>query len=236
AIYIISLVSLILFYVFITAIGTSILVEPLEKMYMEGLEIEEYDQDYPIVVLGGGINYRENTAYLSPHSLQRLVKGYDIYQEIGGPIIFTGGVAIGQREISESQVATDWLIDIGVREKDIIMESEARTTYENGIYVRRWLLDYNYDISLEMEQGNRSLSDSDINNTVYLVTSALHMPRSVMVFKKQGIDVIPVSSGIVVDHQPSWLEFLPNSQSLSANMMAVHEWIGLFWYKITNRL
>ncbi|MFP4662736.1 MAG: YdcF family protein, partial [Halanaerobiales bacterium] len=229
SIYIISLVSLILLYIFISAIGTGILVEPLENMYIEGLQIEEFDRGHPIVVLGGGINYREDTAYLSAYSLQRLIKGFDIYQKIGGPIIFTGGVAIGQKEISESEIAIKRLMDMGVRQRDIVIESEARTTYENGIYVRRWLRDYNYDLSLEMEQSNSSLSDSDINNRVYLVTSALHMPRSVMVFEKQGIEVIPVSSGIVADHQPSWLEYLPNSQSLSANMMAVHEWIGLFW-------
>ena len=57
-----------------------------------------------------------------------------------------------------------------------------------------------------------------------------------MVFEKQGIDVIPVSSGIITDHRQSWLAYLPNRGSLTANMMALHEWMGLVWYKITKRI
>jgi len=69
-----------------------------------------------------------------------------------------------------------------------------------------------------------------------LVTNALHLPRSVLVFEKQSINVIPISSGIIIDHQSGWLSYLPNRDALTANMMALHEWLGLVWYKITKRI
>ncbi len=227
-IYFLSLVSLIIMYVLFTAFGTSFLVVPLENMYLDEMNIESFDKGYPIVVLGGGVYYSKERVYLNPHSLQRVVKGYELYQKLERPIVYSGGVAIGQNRMGESEVAAEWLSRLGVKKEDIIIENQARTTYENAVYVKRWLSEYNFDMSLELR--------TELDNTVYLVTSALHLPRSVLVFEKQGVDVIPVSSGIAIDHQPSWLDFLPNRGSLTANMMAVHEWLGLLWYKITNRI
>jgi len=215
-------------YVLFTAFGTSFLVIPLERMYLDEMNVESVDQGYPIVVLGGGVYYSKDKAYLSQHSLQRVVKGYELYRKIETPIVFSGGVAIGQNMIGESEVAAEWLSRMGVKKEDIIIENQARTTYENAVYVKRWLSDYNFDMSIDT-QGK-------IDNRVYLVTSALHLPRSVLVFEKQGVDVIPISSGIAIDHQSSWLDYLPNRGSLTANMMAAHEWLGLLWYKITNRI
>lgn len=224
---ILSFANLIMMYILFTSIGTVILVLPLESMYLDSDFQENLQIDYPIIILGGGIKYTGEQAYLSPYSLQRLVKGFEIYKKIETPIIFTGGVAIGQREISESELAGDCLRKMGARSEDIIIEDQARTTYENGLYTKRWLLNYYLGDSID---------DDKAELKAYLVTNALHMSRSVLVFEKQGIDVIPVSSGIMVDHKISWLSYLPNREALTANMMAIHEWVGLIWYKITGRI
>ncbi len=234
-IYFLSLISLILMYVIFTALGTSFLVVPLENMYSDSYT-EYNDNQYPIIVMGGGINYGSDKAYLSPYSLQRVVKGYEIYRKIATPIVYTGGVAIGQKEIGESEIAAEWLGNMGVEKEDIVIENKARTTYENGVYVKEWLLDYYANGQNKQNEQEDSLSGGEAGIKVYLVTNALHLPRSVMVFEKQGIDVIPVSSGIITDHRHSWLAYLPNRGSLTANMMALHEWMGLVWYKITRRI
>jgi len=234
-IYFLSLISLILMYVVFTALGTSFLVVPLENMYINSY-IEDNDNQYPIIVMGGGINYGSDKAYLSPYSLQRVVKGYELYRKIATPIVYTGGVAIGQKEIGESEVAVEWLRNMGVKKEDIVIENKARTTYENGVYVKEWLLDYYANGQNEEIKQEDSSKSGEVRSKAYLVTNALHLPRSVMVFKKQGIDVIPVSSGIITDHRQSWLDYLPNRGSLTANMMALHEWMGLVWYKITRRI
>lgn len=222
---ILSLVNLVIMYFLFTSIGTGILVLPLESVYIDTVQ-ENYQEDYPIVVLGGGIKYAGANSSLSPYSLQRLVKSLELYLERERPIILTGGVGIGQEGISESALAAQWLRKMGVRDEDIIIEDQARTTYENGLYTKRWL--ENYYSSIE--------EDGEINLKAYLITNALHLPRSVLVFEKQGIAVIPVSSGIIVDHRNSWLSYLPNRDALNANMMAIHELIGLVWYKITGRI
>lgn len=221
---ILSLVNLVILYFLFTSIGTGILVLPLESVYIDTAQ-ENYQEDYPIVVLGGGIKYAGANSSLSPYSLQRLVKGLELYLEKARPIILTGGVGIGQEGISESALAAQWLRKMGVRDEDIIIEDQARTTYENGLYIKRCLEDY-----YSMEE------DVKLDLKAYLVTNAFHLPRSVLVFKKLGINVIPVSSGIIVDHRNSFLSYLPNREALTANMVAIHEWIGMVWYKITGRI
>lgn len=223
-IYFLSLLTLIVMYVFFTNIGTGLFAVPLENMYDRDLEITDYKEKHPIVVLGGGIVYGENDAYLSAYSLQRTVKGYELYRQLESPMVLTGGVAIGHNNYTEAEVAAEWLVDMGINSQDIIIEDNARTTYENGKYVREWLLSsYNNSSNMSVPK-------------VYLVTHALHLPRSVQVFENFGIEVIPVNAGILVDHRQSWLNFLPNRGSFSVNMMAVHEWLGLVWYKITGRI
>lgn len=217
------LFSLIFIYFLSTYFGTLILVIPLERIYLDTGFQNKFIEDYPVVILGGGIKYTENGAFPGLYTLQRLVRGLDIYKEIKEPIIYTGGIALGQTGISEAELAFKWLRKMGVEEADIIIENQARNTYENGVYTKRWLQEY--------KDG-----ENKDELKVYLVTNALHMYRSALVFKKLGIGVIPVSSGISVDHKSSWLSYLPNNESLYANMLAVHEWLGLVWYKIKGRI
>lgn len=218
-----SLFSLLLSYFLVTSFGTALLVIPLERMYLETGFQEKFGGDYPIVIMGGGIRYTEYGALPGLYTLQRLVKGLEIYEELEEPIVYTGGTAIGQTGISEAELAFKWLRKMGVEEEDIVIEKQARNTYENGVYIKKWLQDYQRE---REEEGFK----------VYLVTNALHMHRSVCVFEKLGVEVIPVSSGITVDHKMSWLSYLPNGEALYANMLAVHEWLGLSWYKIKGRI
>ena len=95
----------------------------------------------PIVVLGGGINYNipGKDGELSKSSLERIVRGYKLQNKLGSLIIYSGGVAVGQTGISEADIAQKWLQEMEVPENKIIKEDRARTTYENGIYVKKWI-------------------------------------------------------------------------------------------------
>jgi uncharacterized SAM-binding protein YcdF (DUF218 family) len=237
-----SLLVLIVFYFLITALGTGILVLPLENIYDNNSALNQISQPYPIVVLGGGIEYGKSQADLSPYSLERLVKGYQIYKKVEAPIVYTGGVAIGQSKISESEVAADWLAGMGVNRGDIILEDQARTTYENALYIKDWLVSYRSDQRADRRgsnsdegQDNLKVDQSD-NLKIYLVSNAIHLPRAVGVFRKQGIAVIPISAGIITDHRRGWLDYFPGRDAFTANMMAVHEWLGIVWYRMTGRL
>lgn len=214
---VLTLATLLLMYIIFSGIGTYLFLLPLENRYLEK-NINELDRPYPVVVLGGGINYlNEKRAELNQWSLQRLFIGYKLQKRLDVPIIYTGGVAIGHKEISESYIAREWLIEMGVPVYKIIDEKRARTTYENALYVKRLFKEREID-------------------RLYLVTSALHLPRAMAVFFKQGLNPIPVPAGYMASHNLSWLDLLPNRSSLTANLAAIHEWVGLLWYKIQGRI
>lgn len=198
-----------------TAFGVKILLMPLEN-YAEDVLVEA-DEKYPIVVLGGGIYYKENDVQLSVHSLQRLVKGYQMHDKIKSRVIYTGGIAVGQENTSEADAAEEFLLSLGLDAEDYLKEDKAQSTYENGKYIKEWM-------------------DNNEIEKIYLVTSAYHIFRASAVFRAQGVDFIPIHSGFIYDHKSSWLDYLPNRGAFNVNMSALHEWVGLLWYYITGRI
>ncbi len=200
-----------------TGVGTNIFLFPLEN-YAEYNQ-EFYTERYPIVVLGGGLQHGVNPdgAELNSISLQRLVEAYILYNKLGAKIIPTGGTGVSHHNIAEADIAGKWLQKMGVPGKDIVLEKQAQTTYENGVYVQKWLQKHDYE-------------------KIYLVTSAVHMPRSIAVFKDAGVNLIPVPAGYMYNHKLGWLDYLPNRFALTANMSALHEWLGIIWYKINGRI
>ena len=71
-----------------------------------------------------------------------------------------------------------------------------------------------------------------IDNPVLLVTSAIHMPRSVAVFRGVGMNVIPSPTDIsILDLRNDGLfNWLPSVGALGSTSRAVHEYIGLVVY------
>lgn len=206
-----------LFLIFLTtAFGVKVLVHPLEN-YAES-NLAETSLKYPIVVLGGGSNYFSAKKITpSTHSLQRLVKAYQLHRKLKAPIIYSGGVAIGQQKMSEADAAAEFLANLGLDSNYFLAENKAQTTFENSTYLKK------------------IIQKNDIEK-VYLVTSAYHMLRSTAVFKAQKIEVLPVHSGFIYDHNFSLLNYLPNRGALTANLTALHEWIGLLWYYLKGRI
>jgi uncharacterized SAM-binding protein YcdF (DUF218 family) len=70
----------------------------------------------------------------------------------------------------------------------------------------------------------------------YLVTSAGHMPRSMAVFLKQGLQPIPAPTDYQLPKFISQAEWSPSSLSLYFSDVAVHEHIGILWYRLRGRI
>jgi uncharacterized SAM-binding protein YcdF (DUF218 family) len=68
---------------------------------------------------------------------------------------------------------------------------------------------------------------------VVLVTSALHMRRSVALFKKQGIDIVPVAADFQVQGVSQDLQFslFPRQHRLFLMTLYLHEKIGWWVYR-----
>lgn len=67
--------------------------------------------------------------------------------------------------------------------------------------------------------------------SIYLVTQAYHMPRSVNAFEKQGLTVIPAPTYYYSrgkQYFPNLL--LPSAYALQLTRIALHEWVGRVVY------
>lgn len=199
-------------YLLMSGIGTYLYVRPLETEYpipnTSSLETAE-----AIVVLGGGMTIAPYELEPGTHTLKRLYKGFQVHLTTGKPIIVTGGPPLGRDSLSESEVMLNTLLNWGMNEDNAIAETSARNTYENAIRVA--------EICKEKKWKR-----------VVLVTSAVHMKRSVESFEEQGLAVIPYPTDYLYDYTDlSWVDFLPSRDALIANLSGIHEFIGIIWYK-----
>lgn len=133
-------------------------------------------------------------------------------------IVFTGGSAAlrGSRYTEADGVRRFWR-DVGLDKGDIVYEDRSRNTFENAVFTR--------DL-VQPKPGERWL----------LVTSAMHMPRSVGIFRKAGFPVIAYP----VDFRTNgalWPPALPRfaTKALGVVEFAAHEWVGLVAYRLTGK-
>lgn len=210
--------TVVFMFISFSGLGVRMFVIPLEKGYTDIGLAEVPEKEFPVVVLGGGIKYiSTDHAEINDPALQRLTRGYMLRRRVDTPLVITGGPAVGRNDVGEAEVAEEWLLEMGEKKENIVIEDRARNTYENALYVREWLQKKEYD-------------------AIYLVTSAIHMRRSRAVFSAQGIEVIEIPAGYAYSHRLQALDYLPSSGAFQANMRAIHEWIGLLWYKVRGRI
>ncbi|MDD2353401.1 MAG: YdcF family protein, partial [Atribacterota bacterium] len=170
-----------------------------------------------LVVLSGGITEESlsGKAEIGEITLARLYGTYLIYLNTEYPIWVSGGTFFGNDEsIPSASVMKEILANIGVSPEKIFTEELARTTHENAIFT----------IEEIKKQGYKE---------IILVTSALHMRRSVQSFEDDQLTIIPAPVNYLFENKnPGILSILPNRESWEHNLRALHEWIGLLYYRI----
>lgn len=167
-----------------------------------------------IVVLGAGA-YPGAPEYggagLEAPTLERLRYAARLQRETGVPVLASGGDPLGLG-VSEAQAMNDALSrDFGVEVK--WTEPNSRNTLENA----------------RLSAG--ILASAGITR-VYLVTHASHMPRARRAFEQAGLAVVPAPTGFTTRRRPGLLAWLPDAGALRNSSAALHEMLGLAWYRL----
>jgi uncharacterized SAM-binding protein YcdF (DUF218 family) len=105
----------------------------------------------------------------------------------------------------------------GVPSSDLILENRSMNTRENAIFTKKLLG--------ELKFNGRSL----------LITSAFHMKRAILCFKKAGLKTDAFSTDFYSDktvYTPAALIF-PSEKALSKWSILIHEFVGIIIYKIS---
>jgi uncharacterized SAM-binding protein YcdF (DUF218 family) len=170
-----------------------------------------------IILLGGGIieGVRDLSGTHAPSTdmMARIVDAVRIYKLHKMPVIISGG-AVGSG-FCEALVVKRFLIDLGIHEKMILTEVRSRDTVENARFVKEIFSERGYKRGL-------------------LITSAYHMRRALLIFRSEGLDVVPHSSGFLCEKKKylDTLDFLPNIHDLRKSAVALREMIGFAFYSI----
>ncbi len=146
------------------------------------------------------------------NTLNRLRYGAYLHRKTGLPIIVSGGFVHNKEGKSLAQVMADSLFnDFNI--DDVILEERSSNTYENAKF------------------STLILKERDIE-PFFLVTSSIHMRRAVNVFELQDIQVIPAPTKLNSADKLQFLDLLPSANALARSRDALHEWLGILWYKL----
>jgi uncharacterized SAM-binding protein YcdF (DUF218 family) len=214
-------IALVILFLSSNEIFSKWLVRSLEWQYLPNGDIPKAEA---IVVLGGGTRPRiaPRPWYEVNEAGDRILYGSWLYKQGKAPLlIVTGGRAewLGEGGNPESEDMAAIAEFMGVPPKAIIQESQSFNTRDNAINTKEIL-------------AKRGITK------ILLVTSALHMPRSMEIFRKVGIETIAVPTDFLsVQNENSKglaavLELLPSVDALRNTTNAIKEYIGLLVYQL----
>ncbi|HEY9618609.1 MAG TPA: YdcF family protein, partial [Microcoleaceae cyanobacterium] len=200
------------------------LVRSLEYQHLPSGELPKADA---IVVLGGGTKpaFPPRPWIDLSEEGDRVVYGAKLYREgkapriilAGGRIDWWGGGPPESADMAEIVEA------MGVPKSAILQDPDSLTTYENAVNVKK-------------------IMDSQGIRRILLVTSAMHMPRSLLIFQKQGIDAIPAPVDFLTTDrelqamqnslQSIALNLVPEADRLKETTRALKEYLGIVIYRL----
>ena len=208
--------SLVLLYLLSTPYISNQLLREVERYPALSLTEIRHSEADAVVVLGGGrrskaTEFGGDTA--NALLLERLRYAAFLSRLTGLPVIPSGGSALAE-EPAEAQMAKEIL------EQEFLVpvaaiEAQSRTTWENATMTAALL---------------RRLAF----HKVFLVTHAMHMPRSIAMFQRAGIRAIAAPTAFYHhnDATTQLSDWLPEPNALRHSYFALHEMLGGVWYAL----
>jgi uncharacterized SAM-binding protein YcdF (DUF218 family) len=161
-----------------------------------------------IVVLGGGhYGWLERPGIqLEQLESSRVAAGARAWLAGRAPlVVLTGGGAPGKTEAGRMAAA---ITRLGVADSALVLEQRSRSTRDNA----------QFTAALVKPRGVR---------TILLVTSSIHMPRAVLLFREAGFHVVPVSVPERAERSRWSDRWLPSRNALWRSGRAMKEFAAL---------
>ncbi len=184
------------------------LISNLENQYQK----YDYNHDIKYIhVLGNGHNGDETqplSSIITDAGMKRALEGIIIHNQIkDSKLIFTGFG--GNEKISVAKMNKRLALALGVKEEDIILGEKAKDTQEEAYFTKELVGDKPF----------------------VLVTSASHIPRSMMLFESLGLKPIAAPTAFYKGKFNGFFK-LPDTGSFYVSQIAMHEYWGILWSKL----
>lgn len=172
------------------------------------------------LTLGGGASYRKSDpdrVFLNP-SADRVMQPVELYK-LGkvNTIFYSGGAgSLTAPKISEAREVKKLYKILELPDSVLYFEESSRNTNENAAFSA---------IALKEKFSGKS---------VLLITSPLHMKRSMECFEKQGIKCTPFPISIISYEVPPTFDYyiIPDIEALNLWHEFLHEFFGWVSYKL----
>ena len=198
----------------------SLLADRLENSYpvlgLGDLEALSTDQPVYVIVMGSGHTpdpRLEPSHMLTPDGSMRLVEGIRVMRHLPGSWLVTSA-ASSHGDYSQAEAVRDAAISLGMPPDRIYTQSSPESTCEEA----------------------RAFADRFGPGTrVIIATSATHMRRAMMLFRKHGVHPIAAPTDFAVKHYPERpfriKDMRPKMENLDLLEDAIKEYVGFAWDK-----
>jgi len=202
------------------------LAKSLEWQYLPMRDIPTADA---IVVLGGATEpaqFPRTTVELNS-AADRVIYAADLYKQGKAPTILLSGGSITWLDNRSSSTPAAEMASImemiGIPNNVLWLQTASQNTHEDAVD----------SLQILKQKGVKR---------ILLVTSAMHMPRAMALFRNHGIEVIPAPTDYTVT-QANWddlttlnvqsilINLIPNSTNISLTSDALKEYIGILVYQ-----
>ena len=171
-----------------------------------------------IVVPGAGLSPADSNG-LPTTAMARLSAAAAIYNFKKCPIIVSGANSypVTEADITEADLSADFLTALGVDPSLIIKEDKSTSTMENA----------------QKAQEIIASQFKNKNVRILLVSSSIHLPRSVLSFSASGgNEILPIGADTLrIKKGALWRQLLPSRTNLFASLAAIKEYVGLAVYQ-----
>lgn len=194
------------------------------------------ERDYPplrdnpqaaaIVLLGGGM-----VPLLAPRvhpetgpAGDRLIHAARLWRQGRAPVLVaTGGYIefLTDAPGTEADLYAHVLTELfGVPDSAVIAMGRSRTTHEDAVFTAELF------------------EETGLEKNILLVTSATHMRRAEALFRQAGFVVQPAATDYRGETDSSFkpIDLLPKAEALFNTTVALHEYLGLWAYRLAGRI
>jgi uncharacterized SAM-binding protein YcdF (DUF218 family) len=169
-----------------------------------------------IVLLGAGARTvhgrAERIGVLTLGGAARVLEAAHVFTVLGGAwIVSSGGPPEGRDMIPESEIMRRALVELGVPDSMILVESESKVTRDEAIL------------------SAKILRQRGITSCI-VVTSDTHMRRALASFRRIGLNAVPAVAIDPISSERPQRKWVPTQQAVEFSQEVIHEYVGLAWY------
>lgn len=206
------IIAVVIFFVF----SNPLVMGWYAKKWQGSRGIIDHSKSYSCGIVLGGFASRDadNYAYFNG-AADRFIQTLKLYKVgIIQRILISGGNGRSKNDFREAAWVKNELITLGVPDSVIYIEDRSNNTYDNAIHAKG------------------ILDSLQVKPPYLLITSAYHIPRATLLFKKAGITTEPFACNYVTPNKTVSLSaILPQLGTLGTWEAYLKEAAGYLWYK-----